>query len=185
MSTRVYSRRLTRTAVTVWAATLLLSLPFATLMVFLRPDASVDEIATVILIPMVVFFLLVRICVLVTPPRQVEAASQERASSRFFRLAALLSLVVFVALPSAFLYSLLDLPWATRLAGWTSVIAIATIITALVLRRLQGGAKNLVQRMALVPTAAVALATTGVIGLSGFWTTVATKASATLTYHRP
>jgi Co/Zn/Cd efflux system component len=142
------------------------------------PEASADEIAVVLAVPMGVFFLLGHFALLVpSAPR-----GRERATPLTTVLAGLL-LVILVFLPAALAYRALDIRWAATGALALCCASVGVIVTCVCLRRLQGGATSLFSRLAVVHAMALALATTGLVQLSSAWTHLSTRVVA-MAHHR-
>ncbi len=162
MTIRHYSRVVPHVAWLIWLSSFVVALPVALLLTFIVPSATPDEIAVVIAAPLALFFLYAHLAawLLATTPNR-----EKGEHSSMINFMANVIMVMLFSVPSVFVYWLADIGWATQSAGLVSALCVISILVAILLRRLAGGARN-IARIALLPAALVATAGSAVVHFS-------------------
>lgn len=173
-----YTRSLLRQMWAIGGVAVLLSIAPILVLASLRPDVSGEKLGTAVAIPMMLFYSLLQLLMRVDP--------QPRSKARRVRtlgdwLAGIFGIVFIVSLPSAFVYRLLGMDAAARIAAaFFALTALALVwgcVIAVVREGLVSAWSRFEPRQLMASMANVALAS--IIKTSALWTAVTSMRPAT------
>jgi hypothetical protein len=172
-----YARGTLRTSTTIFTLCLVVAAPISLCVAFLCPWISADELAVVIASPLMVFFVLGHVSTFLVKRYEIKPPESPAAH---VRIVAELLLSLFFSVPCMLIYGALKIGWAAKGAAMVGLAAIAAILLCVLVRRLQGGAKNLLARTTLITSTMVATTCGMVIHVGSAWTDATTVLSAPL-----